>query len=163
MANEIWHSFDSASTLYALIFRQADQFIYDVGDAAFEAVGTWNDARAGECDVVMSAVNDIHFADFPTVAAGVYYVEIKQQAGGSPDTDDIPVAQGVVYWDGTAEQNMSTLIGADGDTLEILSDEITAVKDVVDTIDVDTSKQTLVIRERGTGGGASSPVITIRE
>lgn len=111
MANEIWHSYDSASTLYALVYRPSDGYIYDVGDAAFEAVGTWNDARVGECDIAMSTAggSDIHLADFPTVAAAVYLVQIRLRVGGSPDTDDPPIAQGFMNWDGTAEINASTL------------------------------------------------------
>jgi hypothetical protein len=55
------------------------------------------------------------------------------QVGGGIDADaDIGVAQGEIYWDGSAEYNLSTLmayilsdvIGADGDTLETLSDQL---------------------------------------
>ena len=111
MANEIWHSYDSSKVLYALIYRMADQFIWDVGSAAFEAVGTWNDARVGECDVAMTANGDIHFVTFPVAitTAGVYYVQIRERIGASPDTDDLSVAQGVMYWDGVAELNISTI------------------------------------------------------
>lgn len=135
MANEIVHGYDSASTLYAFVYRISDKYIYDVGDTAFEAIGTWNDARAGECDIAMTAVGDVHFADFPTVAAGVYFVEVREQAGANPDTDDAPVGQGIMYWDGTAEINTRTIdtsinddvIGADGDTLETLSDQLDVI------------------------------------
>ncbi len=132
MANEIIHSADSADTYYAFVYRISDKFIYDVGDAAFEAIGVWNDARADECDIVMTAVGDVHFADFPTVAAGVYFVTVRKQTGGSPDTDDKTGGQGIMYWDGTAEINTFTLdasinddiIGDNGDTLESLSDQM---------------------------------------
>lgn len=103
MANEIYQSFDSASTLYAFVYRVSDGYIYDVGDAAFEAIGTWNDARAGECDIAMTAIGDLHFADFPVVAAGNYIIQIRLQAGASPDTDDAPLSQGFMNWGGTAE------------------------------------------------------------
>lgn len=105
MSKEIWCSYDSAKVLYALVYRQSDGYIYDVGDTAFEAVGTWNDARADECDIAMSSsgFGDMHFADFPSVAAGTYLVEIRERLGASPDTDDPPVAQGILFWDGSAE------------------------------------------------------------
>jgi hypothetical protein len=109
MANEIYQSFDSASVLYALIYRASDGYIYDAGDEAFEAIGTWNDARAEECDIPMTAIGDLHFADFPVVAAGNYILQIRLQAGGSPDTDDIPLAQGFMNWDGTAESLSSDI------------------------------------------------------
>ena len=108
MANEIVHGYDSASTLYAHVYRFSDKAIYDVGDSAFEAIGTWNDARAGEFDIPMTAVGDSHWVDFPSVARGVYFVLVKVQAGGSPDTDDKEVGQGVMCWDGSAEINMLT-------------------------------------------------------
>lgn len=108
-SNEIWTSYDSAATLYAFIYRQSDRYIWDVGDEAFEALGTWDDARADECDIVMTAVGDIHFANFPIIDAGTYYVQIRLQDGANPDTDDEPVAQGVVHWDGQDEIDWSTL------------------------------------------------------
>ena len=112
MANEIWCSWDSASTLYAFVIRKTDDFIWDVGDSAFEAIGTWNDARAGECDIAMSATaGDFHTVDFPSgiTAAGVYRVEIRERAGGSPDTDDVPIAQGELHWDGSAEIDITAI------------------------------------------------------
>jgi len=108
MSNEITHSSPNANTLYAHVFRFSDRYIYDVGDSAFEAVGTWNDARAGECDIPMTAVADTHSADFPSVARDVYFVQIKIQAGGAPDTDDLIDGQGVMYWDGAKEVNIFT-------------------------------------------------------
>ena len=109
MANEIHHSFDSAETLYALIRRAEDQYIYDVGDEEFEELGTWNDARVIACAVEMTASGDTHWADFPVVDEGVYFVEIREQAGASPDTDDLSIAQGVMNWNGTEEITDSTM------------------------------------------------------
>ncbi len=103
MSREIAHGGDSAKTFYAHVYRPVDGYIYDVGDAAFEAIGAWNDARAGECDIPMTAIGDAHFADFPSVAAGVYFVLVKEQAGGVPDTDDRERGQGEMNWDGSAE------------------------------------------------------------
>lgn len=132
MAGYVIDSSDSANTLYFLVYRVSDGYIYDVGDTAFEAVGTWNDARVGECDIAMTAIGDVHRGTFPVVAAGVYFVQTRVRAGANPDTDDRPNGQGVMYWDGTADIDISTLdtsinddiIGADGDTLETLSDQL---------------------------------------
>lgn len=108
MPNEIAHGADSAKTYYAHIYRFTDKYIYSTTNSAFEAVGTWNDARAQACDVAMTAAGDSHFADFPSVARGVYFVLIKEQAGASPDTDDKERGQGVIYWDGANEVNIFT-------------------------------------------------------
>lgn len=158
MANEIAWSWDSADTLYAHVFRPSDGYIYDEGDAAFEAIGTWNDTRAGQCDIGMSATADMHFANFPSVAAGTYVIQVKLQAGGSPDTDDVPLAHGAIYWDGSAEITAASLAdhatdikgtgfvkdtdslvdlahtGADGDTLETLSDEMDSLETTQGTV-----------------------------
>ena len=110
MSKEIYQSFDSASALYALIYRQSDGFIYDAGDEAFEAIGTWNDARADECDIPMTAIGDMHYADFPAVSDGTYQVQIRLQTGAGPSADDPPIAQGIMEWDGTAEKTIGTVL-----------------------------------------------------
>lgn len=132
MANEIWHSYDSAKSLYAFVYRMSDMYIYDVGDAAFEAIGTWNDARAGECDIVMTATGDSHSANFPNVAKAVYYVQIREKAGANPDTDDTPLAQGVMYWDGSAEINLSTI------TINV-EDDLADIQEGIDTANTNIS------------------------
>lgn len=101
MSNEIWHSYDSSYTLYAFVYRMDDTYIWDVGDSAFEAMGTWNDARADECDIPMTAVGDMHFADWPDVGGDDgerYLIQIRRQPGANPDTDDTVVAQAFVEW-----------------------------------------------------------------
>lgn len=94
--------------LYALVYRFRDKFIYDVGDTAYEAIGTWNDARADECDIPMTAVGDAHFADFPDSARDTYFVLTKIRATGVPLASDKEHSQGVMYWDGKKEVNMLT-------------------------------------------------------
>lgn len=112
MAGEIYQSYLSTATLYALIFRPSDGYIWDTtGTPAFEAVGTWNDARVGDCDIPMTASGDFHKVNFPTgiTTAGVYVVQIRLQAGASPDTDDMLISQGFMEWDGTGEITVSLI------------------------------------------------------
>ncbi len=76
-------------TLYAILRRDADGYIWDVGDSAFEAIGTWNDARVDECDIAMTDKSGgFYNVAFPTIAAGNYVVIVFLQASGSPDTTD---------------------------------------------------------------------------
>ena len=110
MANELQHASDSANTLYAHIYRVSDKAIYSTTNSVFEAIGTWNDARAQATDLAMTAVGDSHWADFPAVAEGVYFVIVKLQATGSPLASDKETAQGWIYWDGAQEINMLTEI-----------------------------------------------------
>ena len=110
-SGEIYQSYLSTATLYALITRPSDKYIWDAGDEAFEAVGTWNDTRIGQCDIPMTAAGDMHYVDFPAAitTAGVYLVQIRLQAGASPDTDDIILSQGFMEWDGAAEITASVI------------------------------------------------------
>ena len=103
MTGEVAHSSDDGNTLYFLVYRPSDSYIWDVGDSAFEAVGTWNDARVAECDIAMADAGDVHFGNFPAIPLGTYFVQVRQQVGGAVDTDDILVGQGEAYWAGSGE------------------------------------------------------------
>ncbi len=133
MANEVWHTFEEGNTLYALIWRQTDDKVWNNTDSQFDV---YTDADIDKYDVVLAnqVDSDYYSVDFPSaIGTGVYRVQVMKQAGGSIDADnDTGVAQGELYWDGTAEFNPFTLntqieddvIGGDGDTLETLSDQM---------------------------------------
>lgn len=110
MSNEIAFTYDGSATLYALIRSPDTQYIYDVGDTAMEALGTWNDTRAGECDIVMTASGTLYFADFPALDSGTYLVQIVLQSGASPAADDVVLAQGVMAWDGSQEVTINMIL-----------------------------------------------------
>ena len=133
MSNEIWHSFDEAQTLYSLVWQQTDDKVWNDTDSQFD---TYTDADILKYDVPLTnhVDSDYHTADFPSaIGAGVYRVQVMLQVGGAIDADaDYAVAQGEIYWGGSAEKNVITLeayilsdvIGNDGDTLETLSDQL---------------------------------------
>ena len=110
MSNEIVDGADSALVLYALVYDFATRFIYNADGTAYETIGTWNDARAAQCDIPMTAVGDSHWADFPASPRGVYFVLTKIRATGVPLASDKEHGQGVIYWDGAAEIDMLTEI-----------------------------------------------------
>ena len=157
MANEIWHSADETWTLYALIWRQTDDKVYDAVAAA-NTFDTYTDADILDYDVPLTnhADSDYHSVDFPgSITAGVYRVQIMLQVGGAIDADlDYAIAEGEIYWDGSAEINIFTLdttinddiIGADGDTLEDLSDQIDGLSDQVVALSAEGSKVRNVYR-----------------
>ena len=138
MANEIWHSADETWTLYALIWRQTDDKVYDAVAAA-NTFDTYTDADIDDYDVPLAnqADSDYHSVDFPDdITAGVYRVQVMLQVGGAIDADlDYAIAEGEIYWDGSAEISIFTLdtsinddvIGADGDSHEDLSDQMDAL------------------------------------
>ncbi len=133
MANEIVHNATTGQTLYFCTFQlNGDVFLSD--GASDEVWGTGG-RTADNYDMAMSenAPDGHYVGTFDTsIAAGVYHVTVYIQAGGSPADSDLADAQGVMSWDGTAELNSFTLntqieddvIGADGDTLETLSDQM---------------------------------------
>lgn len=83
------HQDDSANTYFRLR-RESDGFIWDVGSAAFEAVGTWNNTRADECDIPATNRGAFFFnAAFPAVQHDIIYiVEFCLRVGGSPAAAD---------------------------------------------------------------------------
>ena len=109
MANEIWHSYGEEYTLYALIWRQTDDKVYD---AAADTFDTYTDADIDTYDVPLEnlADSDYHSVDFPSsISAGVYRVQIFHQIGAIDADVDVAVAQGEIYWDGSAEINLTSL------------------------------------------------------
>ena len=110
MSNEIYHSFDEAGVLYALIWRKSDDYIWDNTGSAF--VTPYTDANIDRYDIPLTnhADSDYHSADFPSaISQGVYRVQVMSRVGGALDADaDVPVAQGEIYWDGSAEINWFT-------------------------------------------------------
>jgi len=135
MAGEIWHNYLTSKTLYAVVFATSGQ-VYLTAATGPEVWGAGGH-DADHYDVTMTETNvgnSQHYigtfhADY---AAGVYRVTIYEQAGVNPADGDMPVAHGVMYWDGSASIDISTLdtsinddiVGDDGDTLESLSDQM---------------------------------------
>ena len=137
MANEIWHSFDEAYTLYALIWRQTDDKVYDAV-AGSDTFDTYTDADIDDYDVALAnhADSDYHSVDFPSdISAGVYRVQIMHQVGGAIDADaDVSVGQGEIYWGGSAEINPPSLDTLLDSILEDTGITIPAAMAVVDGI-----------------------------
>ena len=109
MSNEIWHSFDEAGVLYALIWRKTDDKVWNDTDGQFD---TYTDADILKYDIPMTnhADSDYFTADFPTaIAQGVYRVQVFLIDGVSIDADaDNAVAQGEISWDGSQEIDIFT-------------------------------------------------------
>ena len=111
--NEIWHSYDEADTLYALIWRKSDDKVWNNTDSQFD---TYTDVDIDKYDVVLTnqVDSDYHSVDFPSaIASGVYRVQIMLIVGGGIHADnDLPVAQGEIAWDGAQEIDIFTEQGS---------------------------------------------------
>ena len=109
--NELWHNFPSGDTLDAYIFKKTDDTVFDQADGGdtFEA---WVDGNVANYDIPMTDQGgDYYTVDFPTVitTAGVYRIAIARRVGGTAAVGDKRIAQGEIYWSGTAEEDIATM------------------------------------------------------
>lgn len=110
MANEIFHNFTSGTTLYFCAF-QLDGNVFLSGGASDEVWGTGGRDADDYDETMTEDGSGGHFVGtFDTsIAAGVYRVTVFERATGVPLDSDRAIAQGEIYWDGTAELNIFTL------------------------------------------------------
>lgn len=132
MSNEIRFNYPSSLNVYAVVRNSAGNVWYVVGEA-FEAWGT-SGRDADDYDIAMVDKSGSHYIGTfdANIPAGVYHTQIFLRAGANPADTDRFIGGAAMHWDGTAEINISTIdtsinddiIGADGDTLESLSDQL---------------------------------------
>lgn len=109
MSNEIRFQADSGSTLYALI-RAAGGTVWKPSTAEFVA---WVDGNIGDYDIPLTdRSGGLYEADFPALAAGLYAVQVRKQAGASPAADDEIVSDGLMPWSGSAVVSLGALATA---------------------------------------------------
>jgi hypothetical protein len=113
MADEMVLAFDSGNTVYGIIRRRTDQYVYNGTTFA-----VWNNSNITTYDVAMTdRGGDYYTSDFPVgIGAGTYDIVYYQQVGVDPTiTDEIIGSQvldrGVVAATGTASvgTNISTV------------------------------------------------------
>ena len=103
MASELQLAYGTTgSTLYAVV-RNATGSVWNTAGAAFEA---YSGANWTDYDVALTeqGSSGYYAGTFPAgiTSAGVYPVEVRLRAGGSPAVTDTVVGTGVVEWDGSA-------------------------------------------------------------
>ena len=112
MANEIWtDNFPSGNNLDAYVRKKTDDKVFDEADSG-NTFETWVDGNVANYDIPMNDNGgDYYSVDFPTIitTAGVYRVVIALREGGTAAVSDKKIAQGELYWNGSAEQNFNTL------------------------------------------------------
>lgn len=107
---EIHQNYITGSTLYFCVF-QPDGNVFLTGGASDEVWGTGG-RTAADYDETMAedGVGGHYVGSFPAgQGAGTYQVSVYLQTGGSPADSDSAIAQGEIYWDGTAEITIGTL------------------------------------------------------
>lgn len=95
MSNEITAVYPDGFNLYAFVRRRTDGYIWNPTAGAFEAVGTWNDARAGACDIPLTGYDGgLYMGDFAGVLSADTIVLICLRAGANPATTDAILGNG---------------------------------------------------------------------
>ncbi len=98
MAGEIQLADTTGRTLYAVV-RSDTGTVYNTAGGTFEA---YNAANWTDYDIAMTeqGVSGYYVGTFPFagVNAGIYNVEIRLRAGGSPAVSDTPVGAGEIEW-----------------------------------------------------------------
>ncbi len=113
MANELVWDTITGETLYAIRWQPAGNAFLTDG-ASDEAYGAGaSDADTYDVTMPEAGVGSGHYVGHfdagANIAAGFYPYTIYLQAGGSPVDSDLPIAKGMMYWDGTAEIDLYTL------------------------------------------------------
>ena len=124
MANEIWTSYASGFTLYAVIRLQTDDTVNIAGTNNFEA---WQDGNIGTYDVPLTDQGgDYYSVDFPTTIDSIdietYRTTIYVQVGASPALVDFPISQVEVFWQDGEEIDTGTLSLSANDVFEVVDE-----------------------------------------
>jgi hypothetical protein len=114
MAEEIKHNFVTGKTLYACRFILSNSNVLLANPATNEVWGTGG-RDADDYDVQMSEEGGsghytCDFASGGSISSGVYHVVVYNQAGANPVDSDVALAQGEIYWNGTAEETLQTIL-----------------------------------------------------
>lgn len=104
MANELQVDATTGRTIYFLV-RSAVATIWN--GATLVAYATANLGTYAIAATEQGTASGYYVANMPAVAAGVYYIIAKIQAGGSPAEGDLTIGGGPMEWSGTAPLPLS--------------------------------------------------------
>ena len=114
--NELSFDTTSGGTLYAVRF-QLDGNVFLTDGSADEV---WSTATDYDVTMTEDGVGGHYVGSFDAsgnITVGVYPVAVYLQSGGSPANSDIVLGRGIMYWDGTEEENVATI----GDQMNVLA------------------------------------------
>jgi hypothetical protein len=110
MANEIKISYQSAKSVYFIIFNRIGQ-VWNVTNVAFEAYVTATFAQYKVAATELGVASKVYAGTFPSaIPAGVYGIVIREQLGGSPLETDTILDSGDYQWGGSATLPLSDLV-----------------------------------------------------
>lgn len=104
MANELRANYNGSATIYAIIRRKSDAYVWNG-----TAFAVWADGSIANYDVALSSQGgDLYSADMPAaIAAGTYLIDVYVRAGATPATTDLRLSGYELYWGTTAASSPS--------------------------------------------------------
>jgi hypothetical protein len=158
MAEEIKHNFGTGNTLYACRFLSNSNVMLS-NPATNEVWGT-GARTADDYDVAMTEEGGSghytgDFASGGTISAGVYHIVVYHQLGANPADSDPALAQGDIYWNGTAEETLQTIFDKLPDNYIMGSSDAEDHDDEIDAI-VANLGQVHTVEDESPGAGGSA-------
>jgi hypothetical protein len=98
MASELKISYNGTATIYCIIRRDSDDYVWNGS-----AFALWADGFIGTYDIPLTSVGgDTYSGDFPTAitTAANYWIYYYRQNGASPAITDLLLKVRKVFWDG---------------------------------------------------------------
>ena len=104
MAGELQASVGTTGlTLYAVL-RNANALCYYITGSTFEAYNA-SHYSAYAITLTEQGSTGYYAGTMPTVALGLYNIDVRQQVGGSPAISDTFIGATAILWSGSAEDN----------------------------------------------------------
>ena len=163
MAEEVKHNFGTGKTLYFCRFILSNSNVMLANPATNEVWGTGG-RDADDYDVQMSEEGGsghytADFASGGSISSGTYHIVVYNQAGGSPVDSDVALAQGQIYWNGSAEETLQTILDKLPDDFIMGSSVTTSMDDEINAI-VQTLGQVHTVQDESPASAGGSPDTT---
>ena len=144
MAEEVKHNHVPGKTLYFCRFLQSNSNVMLANPATNEVWGTGaRDADDSDVQMAEEGGSGHYTGDFASggsIGAGTYSIAVYNQAGGSPIDSDVVIAQGQIYWSGSTELDLFTILAKLPTNYIMGSSDQTDKDDDIDAILVDTNE-----------------------
>lgn len=166
MAEEVKHNFVTGKTLYFCRFLLSNSNVMLANPATNEVWGTG--ARdADDYDVAMSEEGGSghytgDFASGGSIGAGTYHIVVYNRLTGVPIDSDPALAQGEIYWNGTAEETLQTIFDKLPDDFIMGSSVTDSMDDEINAVVQDLG-QVKTIEDESPGGGSPGRTSGIAE
>lgn len=108
MSNELQLSFQGSATIYAIIRRHADAWVWNQTQLAFEA---WNSSHLDDYDLALAdSGGDLYQGDWPSaILSGRYRVLYYRMSVSVPGDDDLLLATQDLDWNGIHATTVSDI------------------------------------------------------